>query len=207
MNEKIHNLLGRMKVLEEEMEAALREQEEKVRYSIDGSRVRFERQVRETHRDMKIKWRQWFGESHPQNLISMPFIYGMVIPLLVLDIALFMYQQVCFRLYNISRVRRADYVVIDRHRLSYLNAFEKLNCVYCGYGNGLLAYASEIASRTEQYWCPIKHARKAKGSFPRHKNFAAYGEGDEFHQKIDEFRRQLIEIDDATLRQDSPNKP
>ncbi|MBL4888469.1 MAG: hypothetical protein JKX97_00435 [Candidatus Lindowbacteria bacterium] len=207
MNEKIHYLLDRMKVLEEEMEAALREQEEKVRYSIDGSRVRFERQVRDAHRDMKIKWRQWFVESHPQNIISVPFIYGMLIPLLAMDIALFIYQQVCFRLYKISLVRRSDYVVIDRHRLSYLNAFEKLNCIYCGYGNGLLAYACEIASRTEQYWCPIKHARKAKGSYPRHTNFAAYGAGEEFHQKITEYRRQLIEIDDKASVQESPDKP
>ncbi len=90
MNKKIHDLLASMKVLEEEMEAALREQEE-VRYSIDGSRVRFESQVREAHRDMKIKWWQWFGESHPQNIISVPFIYGMIIPLLAMDIALFFY--------------------------------------------------------------------------------------------------------------------
>ncbi len=96
-------------------------------------------------------------------------------------------------------------MVIDRHRLSYLNAFEKLSCVYCGYGNGLLAYASEIASRTEQYWCPIKHARKAMGHYPRHKNFVAYGRGDEFHQSIAEYRRQLSEMDDSAAGQQSPD--
>lgn len=47
--------------------------------------------------------------------------------------------------------------------LSYLNAIEKLNCVYCGYGNGVIAYGREIIARTEQFWCPIKHASKAAG--------------------------------------------
>ena len=46
---------------------------------------------------------------------------------------------------------RGQYIVIDRHRLKYLNAIEKLNCVYCGYGNGVIAYARDIAGRTEQY--------------------------------------------------------
>ena len=195
MNEKIHNLLERMKALEEELETVLHEQEEKVRYTVDGSRVRFEKQVRDTHREMKVKWRKWFGDSHPENLLSIPLIYGMIIPMIVLDIALFIYQQVCFRLYTVPRVRRSDYIVIDRHHLAYLNAFEKLNCTYCGYGNGLFAYAAEIASRTEQYWCPIKHARKAAGDHPRHKDFIAYGEGEQLQQKIAEYRQQLSQLD------------
>jgi hypothetical protein len=60
-------------------------------------------------------------------------------------------------------------VVIDRHRLGYLNPVQKLNCVFCGYGNGVIAYAREITARTEQYWCPIKHALKVKGSHDRYR--------------------------------------
>jgi hypothetical protein len=33
------------------------------------------------------------------------------------------------------------------------------NCRYCSYANGLIAYVAEIAGRTEQHWCPIKHSQ------------------------------------------------
>ena len=57
-----------------------------------------------------------------------------------------------------AQVKRSEYVIIDRNHLSYLNLIEAFNCVYCGYANGVIAYVREIASRTEQHWCPIKHA-------------------------------------------------
>lgn len=34
-------------------------------------------------------------------------------------------------------VRWADHVIIDRHRISGLSAFDKFNCMFCGYANGL----------------------------------------------------------------------
>jgi len=38
-----------------------------------------------------------------------------------------------------------------------LKLFQKLNCVYCGYANGVITYAKSIAGETERYWCPVKH--------------------------------------------------
>jgi hypothetical protein len=81
-------------------------------------------------------------------------------------------------------VKRADYFVIDRHLLSYLNAIEKLNCVYCGYGNGVIAYAREITARTEQFWCPIKHARKAAGTHDRADKFLEYGDANAWRERL-----------------------
>jgi len=86
--------------------------------------------------------------------------YVLNLPIVFLDICLFIYQVICFRLWKIARVQCVDYVVVDRHKLAYLIGIEKLNCVYCGYANGIFAYAKEIAARTEQFWCPIKHATR-----------------------------------------------
>ena len=94
----------------------------------------------------------------------------------------------------VRRVRRADYVALDRHKLSYLNAIEKLNCLYCGYANGVIAYAREIASRTEQYWCPIKHARRIVGAHGRYHRFQEYGDAEGYQAHLRkmrlEFRRE-----------------
>jgi hypothetical protein len=66
-------------------------------------------------------------------------------PILFMDVVAEAYQFVCFPIYGIPKVRRKDYITLDRGRLLYLNSMERFNCVYCGYVNGLLAYVQEIA--------------------------------------------------------------
>ncbi|MFM7273044.1 MAG: hypothetical protein ACKO4A_04200, partial [Gammaproteobacteria bacterium] len=118
-------------------------------------------------------------------------IYALIIPFALLDLFLTVYQAICFRLYRLPRVPRADYIVIDRHQLKYLNALQKLNCVYCGYVNGLIGWTREIASVTEQYWCPIKHARKVLGTHTRYAKFLDYGDAEAFPVRVRDLRQEL----------------
>ncbi len=181
MNEHIRQLLEEMNAIEDELRTALHEQQERIHFRIRGKRVEFEDGIREAHSRLKTGLLKWFTESRPQNLLSAPFIYGMALPLVFLDICVTIYQAACFPLYRIGKVRRADYIVIDRHHLAYLNVMERLHCEYCGYANGLIAYVREIAARTEQYWCPIKHARKVLGTHARYAQFLDYGDAAGYH--------------------------
>jgi hypothetical protein len=92
-------------------------------------------------------------------ILTAPVIYFGVVPFLLLDLFMSVYQAICFPLYGIPKVRRADYLVFDRGRLQYLNLVERINCSYCSYGNGLLAWSREISARTEQHWCPTMAMR------------------------------------------------
>ena len=143
---------------------------------IKGKKVEFERSIRETHRKLKRGILRWIVTDRPQNILTAPVIYGMVVPMVMLDLCVTFYQWICFPVYRIARVKRGDYIVFDRNNLGYLNWFERLHCEYCAYGNGLIAYAAEIVARTEQYFCPIKHARKVLGSHARYRRFLDYGE-------------------------------
>jgi len=121
------------------------------------------------------------------HLLTMPFIWAPLIALLLLDIFVTIYQFICFPIYKIEKVKRSEYIlVMDRNKLKYLNFLEKLSCMYCGYGNGFLLYAKEIAGRTEKYWCGIKHAEKP-GFKPQldqaERDFAKYGDEADFHKK------------------------
>jgi hypothetical protein len=109
----------------------------------------------------------------------------------MVDLAFTLYQHICFRAYGVSRVRRRDYLVNDRHKLVYLNTIEKVNCAYCGYTNGVIAYAREIIARTEQYWCPIRHARRVRGAHARYPRFFDYGDAEAYQTGIEEMRRKL----------------
>lgn len=92
-----------------------------------------------------------------RKFISMPFIYSVFIPLVILDIFMEIYHQIAFRLYGLNIISRSDYIFNDRQKLNGLTIMQKINCMYCGYANGLLAYGVKIASETEKYWCAIRH--------------------------------------------------
>ena len=176
VKDRVRALLSRMAELEKELEEELHRREDQVRYRISNRRVRFEEEVRAAHKGLRSSLPTWLRDSQPGNVLSAPVIYSMIVPIALLDLSLSLYQLICFPLYGVSKVERSRFIALDRHRLAYLNLIEKLNCDYCGYANGVLAYAREIAARTEQYWCPIKHARRTLGTHALYANFLDYGE-------------------------------
>jgi hypothetical protein len=66
-----------------------------------------------------------------------------------------------------------------------------MNCLFCSYANGLFAYVAEIAARTEQYWCPIKHARRVRGSHHRYDGFTPYGDGRAYRAELARLRAAI----------------
>ena len=163
-------------------------------FEVKNGKAVFELDVRRRHRAfVKRIWR-YLRDSSVMIVATAPVIYSLFIPISLLDLLVCIYQAVCFPLYHIPRVSRKEYVVIDRHRLAYLNYIEKLNCAYCGYANGVLAYAREVASRTEQYWCPIKHARRVKGCHSRQCVFCEYGDAEGFRHEFDNLRKQFKDL-------------
>jgi len=62
-----------------------------------------------------------------------------------------------------------------------------------------MGYTREIAGRAEQYWCPIKHARKTKSIHNRYKKFFDYGDASEYRAKIEEVRRGFDDIREVKL--------
>lgn len=191
MNTRIRQILDQIAVLEDELHTTIAQQQGLMRYRIEGKRIVFEQAIREAHQKVKLGVFRWFLTVRPQNYFTMPIIYGAAIPLLLFDLSVSFYQLTCFPVYRIARVKRADYIVYDHHLLAYLNIIEKAHCLYCSYAVGLLAYAGEILARTEQYFCPIKHAHKIAAAHSRYDNFLRYGDEDDFHRKLEEYRNAL----------------
>lgn len=191
VNEQIKKLIEKIHGLEDELRTLLYEQQTQFSYKIAGKRVEFEKSIREAHKKLKMSWFYWFITVSPKHLISGPFIYGLIIPLVIFDIGISIYQSVCFRLYGISLVKRSRHIIFDHQHLAYLNIFEKINCLYCSYASGIISYGREIASRTEQYWCPIKHAHKLVDVHHRYGSFLDYGNAENYQKNIEEIRREL----------------
>jgi len=191
MNENIRRILNEISELEEELATVIDEQQERLHYRIEGSKIRFEENLRRIHHELKTGVLPWLRKSELRNIVSAPFIYAMIVPFVMLDVFLFIYQSVCFPLYRIPKVRRSNYVVVDRHHLGYLNVIEKVNCMFCGYADGLLSYTRQIVSRTEMYWCPIKHARKVLDPHRRYARFTDFETGEDYEAHVNEMRKKL----------------
>jgi hypothetical protein len=190
MNDRIRSLLAELEAAEKALENALQEHQVHLNFTIKGQRIEFEKTVQHAHQQLKVGLIKWLG-NRPINLITAPIIYGMIFPILLLDACVSAYQYICFPIYKIPSVKRGDYIIFDRHHLSYLNLVEKSHCMYCTYANGLLAYATEIIARTEQYFCPIKHARKMMGRHARYARFVEYGDAADYQNKLEQFRTDL----------------
>jgi len=159
---------------------------------LDGRRIQFSEQVAALTRSRVGLWR-YMRLSSVLSWIVAPVIYAGIVPLALLDAFLTIYQAINFRVYRIARVRRSEFIVLDRTDLPYLNAIERLNCFYCGYANGLIAYGREIAARTEQYFCPIKHARRVLSAHDHYPGFFEYGDADSYRQGLERLRDALAE--------------
>ena len=191
MNSNVSDILARISQLEEELEAEFERRRQALHADFAGRRVRFEAAVLEQHRRLKTGLIRYVFSAELRIVLSVPFIYSLILPMLLLDCALSLYQWVCFPLYRIPVVRRKDCWAFDRAHLAYLNALEKINCAYCSYGNGLAAYFTEIASRTEQYWCPIKHARRVQHAHTRYRHFVDYGNAEQYLAELEKLRQRL----------------
>ncbi len=189
MDHRLDELAGRLRALEEEFEREIDARRARFHYSVARGRVVFEAGVRREHARLRKRTLAFLRDSPLGSLVIAPFVYGLALPLLLLDAAIWLYQQVCFRVWDIARVKRGDYIVLDRHHLGYLNGVQKLNCLYCSYANGLVAYVEEVAARTEQYWCPIKHAIRVKATHRRYRDFAEYGDGAARRDRLADLRR------------------
>ena len=191
MNERISELLARIRADEEELEVQLALARADLHLRIEGGKIEFEQAVLRRHRELKTKLSRYIMGARPLVVLTAPVIYAFILPLALTDLFVTIYQAICFPVYGIPKVRRQDYLIFDRRYLAYLNALEKLNCAYCSYANGLIGYVREIAGRTEQFWCPIKHARKVIAAHPRYSQFVDFGDAAAYRKELDSLRENV----------------
>ena len=189
MKQQIEDLLSRIRALQDEIEGEYR----KALEEFEQRRARLAGEFLRQQRRYKTGLIRFLLRARPLVALTSPVIYLGWAPFLLMDLFVTLYQAVCFPVYRIPKVRRADFLVFDREDLPYLNIIEKFNCFYCSYANGVAAYAREVAARTEQYWCPIKHARRIRAAHGRYPSFFDYGDAEAYSRGLERLRRQYDE--------------
>ena len=192
--------------LEREIDERIDEGRSQFHYKVIRKRIEFEQQVRKGHRKLRVSSFKYLFESGLAAIVFAPVVYMLIFPLVLLDLFVSFFQMVCFPVYGMEKVKRSDYIAVDRHHLAYLNWIERLNCAYCGYANGLLAYTRAIAGRAEEHWCPIKHARRIKGPQVEYFEFAPYGDAEGYRSKENHVSEQHFKRVERIWREDESDE-
>ncbi len=198
MTQHLEELLARLRALQEELEEEYRQ----ARENLECKRAELADEFLRQQRRYKVGLLRFIAGARPLVILTAPVIYLGWLPFLLMDLFVTLYQRICFPVYGIPLVRRGEYVILDRAELPYLNLIEKFNCFYCSYGNGVAAYTREVAARTEQYWCPIKHARRVRGAHERYPNFFDYGDAEAYRAGLARLRRQYRADDEHVTTKD-----
>ncbi len=180
MRNRINQLLHDIEQKKIELKNEYAKLKEKYGFKIEGRKVIWNKEKIKEFKKYKKSILESIFSARVREILSIPFIYAMIFPAIILDLFLFIYQQTAIRLYKIPLVKRSDYIVFDRKDLAYLNILQKINCIYCSYFNWVVQYAVEVAGRTEKYWCPIKHARKKAWYHDWEEFFADYWNPEDF---------------------------
>jgi hypothetical protein len=187
----VDRFVQRLHDAEEDLKREVEEQQRRWQYRIRRGRVWFDSERRDAHRRLRQSIPAYIRHGNVLSLLTAPIIYSLLFPFVMLDLWVTLYQSICFRVYGIAPVPRRQYFTIDRHKLAYLNGIEKVNCTFCSYANGVIAYVREVAARTEQYWCPIKHARAIPTPHPRYHVFVDYGDAHGYRTELPALRQTL----------------
>lgn len=198
MEKHTEDILARIRALQDELEDEYRESIA----AFEQRRTALADEFLRQQRRYKTGLLRFFARANPLVILTAPIIYLGWIPFLLMDLFVTLYQTICFPVYRIPKVRRSDYVLFGREHLPYLNLIEKFNCLYCSYGNGVAAYTREVASRTEQYWCPIKYDRRLRLPRDRYPNYFDFGDAEAYRQGLARLRRQYRDDDDARPQSD-----
>jgi len=193
MKETLEDMLEEIHKLESRISEEIEKKKKDLKYRINKHKIIFEKEAISLQKKFSISLPRYMFTGNIIIYIVSPVIYSMIIPALILDLFVSAYQYICLPVYGLPHLKRSDYIVIDRQYLKYINLLERLNCVYCGYFNGLIAYTQEVASISEQYWCPIKHARKLKKHHDRYYQFIDYGNAEDYRKGLNRLRNKLKE--------------
>jgi hypothetical protein len=197
VNSRVEEIVKQIKSLEYELIEELKKKQDEFFYTLEDKKIKFQEGVISEGRSRIVSSIKYLSSFSVLAIATIPFIWLMMLPALLVDIFVTIYQSACFPIYKIPKVKRSDYVVIDRYNLFYLDRVEKMNCWYCEYFNGVISYTREIAARTEQFWCPIKHSTPQIDAHSRYDKFFDFGDYTRYREELAKRRSDFKDIKDS----------
>jgi hypothetical protein len=142
MTQRMQDLADQIVRLQVELDREIEQRRKILGWRFNERMIEFEHGITLEHRRLRESAMRFLARSSVISIITSPVIYSLIVPLVLLDGWASLYQVISFRVYRLPRVHRANYIMFDRRHLVYLNWIEALNCLYCGYANGVISLCS-----------------------------------------------------------------
>jgi hypothetical protein len=123
MSEKIDALLERMRGLEKEIVRELQRKEMEFFYEVRLGKVRFTQEARARHKQMVKRFTTYIRDSRAMIVFTSPVIWACLVPILILDLTMKLYQAICFPIYGIPKVKRRDSSRFNRQTCARIAVF------------------------------------------------------------------------------------
>jgi len=85
---KLNEILERLRLTQQELDSLLAKKREKFQYSLHRGKVVIELSVRNWQRQQRTTILEFLHKAPLTRILSAPVIYGMIIPLVILDLSI-----------------------------------------------------------------------------------------------------------------------
>ncbi len=100
MNEQIEQILKKISYLEKKLQDELRKEDKLFDFTFEGKKVCFNKELLKEQQKHLEDIFTYLKNAPILYIITSPIIYGLIIPALILDITVTIYQAINFRVYN-----------------------------------------------------------------------------------------------------------
>ena len=127
MSDNIDRLTTQIKLLQGELEAEFAIRRAKLRYTLQGKRAVFEEEILRAHRELRVGLARYVFNANLMTVVTAPVIYAMIVPFVILDITITLYQWICFPVYGLDDFIHGRDVRQDRRSFFGRNGYRD-NC-------------------------------------------------------------------------------
>ncbi len=103
MTNPMQEILQRIEALQDQLEEEISKRREAFRYQVENGRIVFEDEARRRHRELRVRFLVFIRRTRPMVVLTAPVIYSLIIPFVILDIFVTIYQAICFRCMGFPR--------------------------------------------------------------------------------------------------------
>ncbi len=116
MSKRATQIADEIRTLEQE----LRQEIQRIRidsFEITEKAIHFKDEVVIRHRTQALSVLTYLRRAKMKHIVCLPIIWSCLLPAIVMDALVSLYQMLCFLLFGVLKVKRSDHVVFDRRNL------------------------------------------------------------------------------------------
>src|ERR1700754_1594768 len=96
MTTQLDTLTEKLRSVEAEIEVEMAKRREEMRFHVVNRKIVFEHEASQVHREIKTSAMRYLIDVGPLVILVAPVIWSLIIPMMLLDLSLMVYQAICF---------------------------------------------------------------------------------------------------------------